>query len=417
MRYVIIGGSVAGISAAKAVRGNDSSADIVVISGEKSKLYYRPMIPLVVEGKKSEADIAYPEDPLAMINVRTVFDSAQTVKARSKEVVLASEEKIYYDRLLLATGGTPFLPRIDGIKGEGVFVLRTMDDAVRIRDAAAGARTAVVIGGGLVGIKAATALRFRKAAEQMPMEVTVVEMLPQILSQRLDTRGAEMIRGALVAQGIAILTKESAKGITRDRQNKLAVKLSSGNTIKADMIVVAAGVKPNIAFLKDTDIKTSMGVLVNEFLQTNVADIFAAGDVVESKELLSGRKTVSALWGNALEMGRVAGMNMAGKNVQYPGFLSVMNATEIAGIPFISVGIIESEGGRYETISHEDENGYWKLVLDGEYLVGVVSVGDLKNAGIYTNLIKNRIPISRAKERVIKKEAGYADFLSPLPKR
>jgi NADPH-dependent 2,4-dienoyl-CoA reductase/sulfur reductase-like enzyme len=108
MRYVIIGGSVAGISAAKAVRGNDSSADIVVISGEKSKLYYRPMIPLVVEGKKSEADIAYPEDPLAMINVRTVFDSAQTVKARSKEVVLASEEKIYYDRLLLATGAPRF---------------------------------------------------------------------------------------------------------------------------------------------------------------------------------------------------------------------------------------------------------------------------------------------------------------------
>jgi NAD(P)H-nitrite reductase large subunit len=417
MRYVIIGGSVAGISAAKAIRGNDSSADIVVISGEESKSYYRPMIPLVVEGKKSEADIAYPEDPLAMINVRTVFDSAQTVKARSKEVVLAAEEKIPYDRLLLATGGTPILPGIDGIQDEGVFVLRTMDDAVRIRDAAVGARSAVVIGGGLVGIKAATALRFRKAAGQMPMEVTVIEMLPQILSQRLDTRGAEMIRGALVAQGIAILTEESVKGIKRDRQNKLAVKLSSGNTIKADMIVVAAGVKPNIAFLKGTDIKTSMGVLVNEFLQTNVADIFAAGDVVESKELLSGTNTVSALWGNALEMGRVAGMNMAGKNVQYPGFLSVMNATEIAGIPFISVGIINSEGGRYETISHEDEKGYWKLVLDGEYLVGAVSVGDLKNAGIYTNLIKNRIPISRAKERVIKKEAGYVDFLSPQPKR
>ncbi len=412
MRYVIIGGSVAGISAAKAVRGIDSSADIVVISSEKSKSYYRPMVPLVVEGKKSEADIAYPEDPLAMINVRTVFDSAQTVKARSKEVVLASGEKIPYDRLLLATGGTPFLPRIDGIKGEGVFVLRTMDDAVRIRDAAAGARTAVVIGGGLVGIKAATALRFRKAAEQMPMEVTVVEMLPQILSQRLDTRGAEMIRGALVAQGIAILTKESVKAIRRDRQNKLAVKLSSGNTIKADMIVVAAGVKPNITYLKGTGIKTSTGVLVNEFLMTNVADVFAAGDVVEGRELLSGKKTVSGLWSIALEMGRVAGMNMAGENVQYPGFLSVMNATEIAGIPFISVGMIEPKGKRYETISHEDENGYWKLVLDGEYLVGAVSVGDLRNAGIYTNLIKNRIPISRAKERIIKKEAGYVDFLS-----
>jgi NADPH-dependent 2,4-dienoyl-CoA reductase/sulfur reductase-like enzyme len=131
---------------------------------------------------------------------------------------------------------------------------------------------------------------------------------------------------------------------------------------------------------------------LNEFIETNVADIFAAGDVVESKELLSGRKTVSALWGNALEMGRVAGMNMAGKNVQYPGFLSVMNATEIAGIPFISVGIIESEGGRYETISHEDENGYWKLVLDG----GRALLFDLRaDIGERTNLIGRRSELAR----------------------
>jgi NAD(P)H-nitrite reductase large subunit len=414
MHYVIIGGSVAGISAAKTIRGIDSSANLVVISSEKSKPYYRPMVPLVVEGKKSEADIAYPEDPFAMINVRTVFDSAQELKVRSKEVVLASGAKIPYDRLLLATGGTPFLPAIDGIKGNGVFVLRTMDDAVRIRDAAAVARSVVVIGGGLVGIKAATALRFRKAPGQMPMEVTVVEMLPQILSQRLDTRGAEMVRGALVAQGIAIMTNESVKAITRDKQNKLTMKLSSGNMLEADMIVVAAGVNPNIACLKGTGIETSIGVLVNEFLMTNVAGVFAAGDVVEGRELLSGEKTVSGLWSIALEMGRVAGMNMAGKNVQYPGFLSVMNAAEIAGIPFISVGMIEPKGNRYETISYEDENGYWKLVLDGENLVGAVSVGDLRNAGIYTNLIKNRIPISRKKERIIKKEVGYADFLSAL---
>jgi NAD(P)H-nitrite reductase large subunit len=412
MRYVIIGGSIAGISAAKAIRENYPSADIVVISGEKTKSYYRPMIPLVVEGTKSEADIVYSEDPLAMINVRTVFGSAQEVSTRSREVLLVSGEKVPYDKLLLATGGSPFTPDISGIQGEGVFILRALDDAVRIRDAAAGATSAIVIGGGLVGIKAATALRFRKAAGQRPMEVTVVEMLPQILNQRLDTRGAGMVRNALVAQGIAIVTRESVKGITRDKQNKLAVKLSSGNTVKTDMIVVAAGVKPNVAFLKDTGIKTSKGVLVNEYLQTNVADVFAAGDVVEGRELLSGEKTVSGLWGNALEMGRIAGMNMAGKKVQYPGFLSVMNATEIAGIPFISVGMIEPEDKKYETISHEDEKGYWKLVLDGEYLVGAVSVGDLKNAGIYTNLIKNHIPISRAKEKIVKKEAGYVDFLS-----
>jgi NADPH-dependent 2,4-dienoyl-CoA reductase/sulfur reductase-like enzyme len=146
--------------------------------------------------------------------------------------------------------------------------------------------------------------------------------------------------------------------------------------------------------------------------RTNIPGIYAAGDVVEGKELVTGARTVSGLWSNALEMGRAAGANMAGGKVKYPGFLSIMNASEIAGVPFISVGLIEPEGERYETVSHEDENGYWKLVLDGELLVGAVSVGDLNHAGIYTSLIKNRIPISRVKEKIMKRAAGYADFLN-----
>ena len=145
-------------------------------------------------------------------------------------------------------------------------------------------------------------------------------------------------------------------------------------------------------------------------LRSNFPGIYAAGDVAEGKELVTGHRTVSGLWSNALEMGRAAGANMAGGKVKYPSFLSIMNAAEIAGFPFIAVGLIEPEGSGYETVSHDGETGYWKLVFDRDILIGAVFVGNLSNAGIYTNLIKNRIPISRVKSRAVTRSVRYLDF-------
>ncbi len=412
MRYVIIGRSIAGISAAKAIRQNDSSCDIMIISGEKAKPYYRPMIPYLISGQKCELDILYPEDPLQGEDVASVLGTATGVDAKKKEVLLASGERISFDSLLIATGGAALKPAIPGIKGEGVYPLRSMAHAVQIKAAADKAKSAVVIGGGLVGIKAALALRERSRSLGNPdVEVTVVEMLPEILNRRLDRRGAKIVRTAVEQEGVSVLCGETVSVIVRSEAGPSGVKLRSGRIVRADLVIVAAGVKPDIAYLKKSGIKTDRGVLVDDSLRTNIPGIYAAGDVAEVKDLVTGARTVSGLWSNALEMGRVAGVNMTGGNVKSSGFLSVMNAAEIAGVPFISVGLIEPEEGRYKIISHEDGDGYWKLVLDGEFLVGAVSVGDLNHAGIYTNLIKNRVPITKAKEKVVKRAAGYLDFL------
>lgn len=413
MRYVIVGGSAAGISAAKTIRENDHSADITVISGEKSGPYYRPLLPLLIAGQKSESDILFPEDPLRGKNIASVLGTAIGVDVKKKEVLLASGERLPFESLLLATGGAPLKPSIDGLDGSGVYPLRTVAQAMQIRDAAANAGSVVVIGGGLVGIKAALALRERGTSSgKAPREVTVVEMLPEILNNRLDRRGAEIVRAAVSQKGITVLTGENVTGIVRRQSAVSGVKIGSGKTLKADMVAVAAGVRPDIAYLKRSGVQTNIGVLVNESLGTNIPGIYAAGDVVEGRDMLTGAKTVSGLWTNAVEMGRAAGMNMAGRNVKYPGFLSVMNAAEIAGVPFISVGTIEPEGRRYETISHEDDNGYWKLVLDGDFLAGAVFIGDLRHAGVYTNLIKSRVPVARVKDKVVKRAVGYTDFLS-----
>jgi NAD(P)H-nitrite reductase large subunit len=414
MRYVIIGGSIAGLSAAKAIHEHDPSGDITVITGEKSRPYYRPLIPLLIAGEKSEDEILYPEDPLEGKNIASVLGTVVGVDAKKKEVLLASGERSSFDSLLIATGGAALRPPIPGIEGKGVHPLRSMANALQIRNAAASSASAAVLGGGLVGIKAALALRKRGASAAGALrEVTVIEMLPEILNGRLDRRGAAVVRAAVEREGVTVLTGQAVSGIIRTPSAVSGVRLSSNRMIKADMVVVAAGAKPNVAYLKRSGIGTNKGVLVNESLETNIPGIYAAGDVAEGRDLLTGNEAVSGLWSNALEMGRTAGINMAGGNVKYPGLMSVMNAAEIAGVPFISVGIIEPKGGRNETVSHEDENGYWKLVFDRDFLVGAVFVGDLQKAGIYTSLIRNRIPISKVKNKVMKRAAAYTDFLSP----
>src|SRR5512139_457290 len=185
MRYVIIGGSTAGISAAKAIRQNDPSCDVIVITGEKTKPYYRPLIPFLISGEKSELDIVYPEDPLQGKNIATVLGTATGIDAKKKGVLLASGERIQFDSLLIATGGAALKPSMPGIDGKGVYPLRSMAQAVEIRAAADRAKSAVVIGGGLVGIKAALALRERSLAKGNPhFQVTVIETLPEILQKR-----------------------------------------------------------------------------------------------------------------------------------------------------------------------------------------------------------------------------------------
>ncbi len=413
MRYVIIGRSIAGISAAAAIREQDPVGEITMVSGEKAGPYYRPLISLVVAGKKSEQDITYTEDPLQGKNVASILETATGVDVKKREVRLASGQTLPFDALLLASGGVPLKPVIPGLDGPGVFPLRNMSQATAIREAARDCANIVVIGGGLVGIKAALALREMTLLRgKGQREITVVEMLPQILAVRLDRRGSEIVRAAVARENITMLTQTNVLEIVRKGPAITAVRLGSGRTIKADMVVVATGVRPNISYLRHSGIKINRGVLVNAQLRTNIEGVYAAGDVAEGRDLLIGKNVVSGLWSNAREMGRAAGISMAGGKVDYPGFLPVMNATEIAGVPFISVGHIAPEGDPYKVISHQDETGYWKLVIDGDHLVGAVFVGDLRNAGIYTNLIKNRISISGAREKIEKRTAGHVDLMA-----
>lgn len=407
MRYVIVGACIAGISAAKAIWSGDPGASIEIVSDEKAKPYYRPMIPFLI--KKEDIDITFENDLLGKKSVTLVYDRATGIDTGTKGVTLASGKKLSYDKLLLATGSRPVVPDIPGMKGAGVFTFRKRDEALEIRAYARGRKKALVIGGGLIGLKAAIALK------ELGLEVTVVEKLPQILLQRLDRKGASVISDVIRKSGISIVTGDSVSEIIREAGNLRAARLSSGLLVESEMVIVAVGTKPDLGLLKDTGIKGNKGILINESLQTSVPGIYAAGDVVEYNDLSTGMPAVSGLWTNAEEMGRLAGKNMAGGNSKYSGFLSVLNSTEFLGVPVMSIGLIEPEEKEYEIITEDNIGSYRKLVFKGDLLVGAVFIGEVANAGIYTNLIRNKIPIGGLKEEAIKGNLGYIHFLKSPP--
>jgi NAD(P)H-nitrite reductase large subunit len=260
-----------------------------------------------------------------------------------------------------------------------------------------------------VGTKAAVALK------HLGLSVTIIEKQRQILPGRLDARGSRIVSDAMTTAGIEIITNDLVSEVIRDACAVKSVRLSSGRTAEAGLVIVAVGSKPNVEVFRNSGIKINRGMLINEFLQTNLPDIYAAGDVVEYTDLITGIPSVSALWGNAEEMGRLAGKNMAGGNIKYGGFLSVMNATDILGIPVVSVGLIEPEGGEYEVVVQDDIDRYRKLVFKGDTLVGTVLIGDVTNAGVYTNVIKNRIPLGHLKAEAMKEGIEYIDFVRSTP--
>jgi NAD(P)H-nitrite reductase large subunit len=395
MQYVIVGGSIAGASAARAIRANDPEGAIVMVAAEKP-FYYRPLIPLIIDDEITQEDIFFPEDIATSHGIQLVNDRAVALDTEKKELTLESTSKLEYDKLLIATGSVPLLPDVPGT--EKAFTLRTLRDAQKIKEAAAGAGKTVILGGGFVGLKAAGALL------KLGLTVTIIEKLPQILYPRLDQKSAAMVQKKIEEKGVRFITTETITEVLDS-----GVRLTSGDVIEADLVLLAIGVSPNIGWLEGSGLKTEKAVVVDEFLKTSAEYCYAAGDVVQAMDFVEERPAVSVLWTNAVDMGKAAGTNMAGGKKRYPGLLSVLNATEIEGIPMVSAGTVADDGG--EAFIETGNGGYRKLVFRDDRLIGAIFMGRLKNCGIYTNLIKNQTPLGGLKNKAIKGTLSYVDFM------
>ncbi len=411
-RYVIIGASAAGMAAAEAIRKIDSRGAITVLSKEADLPYFRPMLPLLISGKKSAADMTLlGQGPYQASGIDVRLNSqVETINTIEQTISIQNGEQLSYDKLLIAAGSRPVIPTdIGDTEIDGVFALRTLADARRIAHHADRVKQVVMLGAGMMNIKAASALL------ELGLDITMVELEAEILPWLMESEGGALIRNAFTQAGVKIITGCTASQILSDKNGVNGVLLNNGRELPCQMFCIGIGVTPNVDFLKYSGIELERGVVVDHFASSNAPNVYAAGDVAETVDSITGKKIVTGLWTNAVEMGRCAGYNMAGRTTEYTGAFGVLNATQVADQPFVSMGIVHTSGTDYETHVFSTQNTYRKLVFseDGERLVGAVFVGDISHAGLYRYVIREKMDVAKIKPFIIKQTLHYGHLLLP----
>lgn len=416
MKYVIIGNSAAGVSAAQEIRRLDSSGEILIISKEKEPVYSRCLLPDYIGGELSKQQL-FIRDPDFYIrhNIKTLFATEVIdVLPENRRVLLGDGSQIKYDRLLLATGGKPFLPPIPGLTElEPVYTLNTMADADQILKDSEGMQNIAVLGGGFIGLELAFALNKRNR------QVTVIEIQERILVQQLDAKAGALMQAEIQKSGIKLLVQTGvAKVVTNPMLKRLfgqnalkGLALTDGSFLPCDMLIVCAGTLPNIDLVRDTGIKWNKGILVDAHMATNIDGIYAAGDAAESIDAVTDQRSLSPIWPNAVLQGKFAGSNMAGWKRQFIPQVSMQNTSEFRDIPFISVGIIAPpENSGYDMLTYHNvhKGVYRKIVLKDNVPVGMIFMGDITNAGTVAGFIRHRKDASKVKHAFLSDRYSYA---------
>jgi len=405
--YVILGNSAAGLTAIDAIRQRDKGGPITLISKEPDPAYSRVALPYILSKEKNLRQITLQDDGYFKANnVETIIGTgASGLDAKNKTITLDDGRIISYDRLLIATGSVSRVPPVEGIDQADVCYHWTLADTRKLEGQMATAKTCFVIGAGFISLLTVSALI--KAA---PLKYTVVEIADQVMPQLLDETGGRALERGMREKGIDVVLGDSVSGIEGRNGKGYGVKLGSGKTYDADMIVCGTGVRPNVDFLSGSEIKLANGVVTNDRQETSVPDVYAAGDCAETHDFLSGERVVHAIWPTAIDQGRVAGANMAGDRHTYPGSLS-WNVTELFGLASASVGEFRDRPGLEPIVFHNPAaNIYRKLLLDGNRIVGAVVIGraeHIQDLGVVQAMIRRQTDISKWKHMLGGERINY----------
>ena len=419
MRYVIIGNSIAGIGGIEGIRSIDKDGEIILISEEPYRVYSRPLISYLLAGKITDEKMYYREEDFYDKNgVKVLFgEKAKEIDPKSKEVV-TEKDTIRYDKLLLTVGGKPFIPPIKGIQKRGVFTFAGWDDVKAIGDFLRenDAKRSVIVGGGMIGIKSAEALknlrflayanrRFATTLRECGLNVTIVELMERILPMALDEEGGKIYEEHLIENGIDIITGDGIEEILGEDEVS-GVKLKSGKRIECRIVIVAIGVHPNIELAESAGLKVDRGIKVDRVMQTSKKDIYAAGDCVKSYNILLEEEMPIPILPLAYKGGFTAGVNMAGgkgRSEYHGGF--PMNSIQAFDLPLISLGMVNPDGG-CEVLSARDGKNYKRLVLKDGKIFGYLAIGNIDRAGIVAGMMKEGMNVEKFKEAIMEDDFG-----------
>ncbi len=409
VKYLIIGNSAGGIGAAETIRQVDKSGTMTIVSDEPYPAYSRPMISkYLAERCPLERMLFRPADFYTRHNINALLGSpVERIDIARHSLQLASKREITWEKLLLAPGGSPIVPPIEGIGLNGVFKFTTLDDAKHIDEFLnqhPGKTRAVVIGGGLIGISVTEALVKRGVG------VAVVEMKERVLNTILDEEGSALVDQVLRQAGVEIVTGQTVTGVKSNPAGDTAGAILGNNLpLSCEMVVAAIGVRPRTELAAAAGIKVNRGVVVDRQMATSITGVYACGDATEAYDFIYGENRLSPVWPNAYLGGRVAGFNMAGQTKEYPGG-TAMNSLSYFGLAVVSAGIVSPPDNGYEVLTNRRGSTYKKIVIKDGHIVGMVFIGDIEKSGIIFSLMKEQVNVTGFKKSLVADDFGLASL-------
>jgi NAD(P)H-nitrite reductase large subunit len=408
-RHVIIGNGIAGINAAEAIRALDADASITMIARESFPPYSRPMISLVLQGSVTPEKLPirgesfYEDNRVEALTGEEVI----SIDVDNRQAVTDKGSQVRFDRLLIATGADPRPIKADGLELGNLFFMRTESHVRGMLDALPKVKHALVLGGGLVGFKAAYGLMHRG------VKVTMLIKSGHPLSMQLDPTAGGIVLDELISKGLDVRVGIEAvafkgNGVVRKAQ------LSDGSSLECKLVVIGKGVLPANSFVPRDKIDVDLGIMVDQNLQTSVPGIYAAGDVAEAFDVTHRTPWVNAIWPVAVEQGRIAGMNMTGRTVSYAGSMG-RNAIRVFDVDVLTGGVVNPRNGDSFTVvesSDAKNKTYRRLVLRDETLVGLAMVGRIEQGGVLLSLMQRAQPLSVDPERLLDPSFNYGQVLS-----
>ena len=391
MKYVIIGASASGLACAEQIRKEDKSGTITVITKEKYMPYSRPSISYYIKGVVKEHDMLLRKNSFYRANRIEVVTNTE-VKAidRKNKTVKAGRKTYQYDKLCLCTGSKPFVPPMKNVSGkDNALTFLDLESTKAVKVKANENTKAVVIGAGLIGMKAAEGL------SKICKSVDVVELSPRILPSILDAKSSKGVKKYVEENGHIKFHLGDTVTEAKSRGRRInSVVLKSGRELECDLLILAVGVRPETALAESAGLTVDRGIIVDsQTVQTSDKDIYAAGDCTVSTDMLDGSKKIIALWVHAVQQGKIAGSQMAGGGETLGGSYAV-NAIDFYGLRICTCGLINAAGEQYSDTVTQDGDKYKRLIFEGNKLVGFVLINCSENAGIYTSLIENQTDIT-----------------------
>ncbi|MCG8361056.1 MAG: FAD-dependent oxidoreductase [Kiloniellales bacterium] len=396
MTYVVVGAGPAGVVAAETLRKAAPTAEVVLIGDEPEPPYSRMAIPYFLTGMIGEGGtyLRKTDGHYEEAKIRYLQGRVAKVTPSSKTLMLEDGTGQAYDKLLIATGASPIKPPIEGLDLPGVHHCWTLEDARNIVQLAANGSNVVLIGAGFIGCIILESLVERG------VKLTVVEAEDRMVPRMADQTTGGLIKKWCESKGITVKTSTKVTSVGNGGQDGLTVTFDNGESAPASLVVVAAGVRSNTAFLADSGIQVEDGIIVDQHLQSSVPDIYAAGDCAQSRDFSTNGWAVHAIQPTAVDHGRLAALNMAGKEAEFNGSLT-MNVLDTAGLISASFGAWDGvEGGESAQSLDEERFRYMRLEFDGDVLVGALSLGRTDHIGVLRGLIQTRVHLGAWKDKL-----------------